>query len=113
MAAKIPVCGCGCGRPLGTTGAAHGWRNACVKRWLRAERPESGPPAPMSHAARCAVANAARKAAAAARSTEYARLRDARYTAAQAALRLGMGQMARLAAEHAYQSGKQQPASVA
>lgn len=57
----------------------------------------------MSHAARCTLANAARSAAKALRVAEYTRLRETRYTPAQAALRLGMGQMARLAAERDYQ----------
>ena len=69
---------------------AHGWCEPCAKRWYAAGRPEDGPPAPMSHAERCALANAARKAAVAARAGEYARLRNARNTPAQAARRLGL-----------------------
>ena len=83
---------------------ACGWCLPCWKRWDRAGRPENGPPAPMSHQERCALSNAARKAAAARTRAAYARLRVTGYTPAQAALRLGMAERTGELYESAYRA---------
>ncbi len=42
---KAP-CKCGCGKPA----RAHGYAEACYRRWRRAGCPDTGPPAPLSYA---------------------------------------------------------------
>jgi hypothetical protein len=42
---KAP-CKCGCGKPS----RAHGYAEACYRRWLRAGRPDAGAPAPLTYA---------------------------------------------------------------
>lgn len=52
-------CSCGCGGPVICKGLAR----PCYRRWLRAERPESGAPPPLSHAERAARSTATLRAA--------------------------------------------------
>lgn len=90
----VPLCTC-CGRPRarrkdgGWTGA-HGWCGGCYRRWCLDGRPASGPPAPMAAIWRNAIVNQRRVLEAAWRRGEFARLRSAGYSTAQAARVLGV-----------------------
>ena len=53
------LCADGCGRKA----HCQGYSMACYKRWLRAGRPEGGPPQPMTHAERTALSNSPHLAA--------------------------------------------------
>ena len=53
------LCKCGCDQPL-DVGARQGYAGACYRRWIRAGRPESGPPPPMSSKAISEAAIAAK-----------------------------------------------------
>jgi hypothetical protein len=69
---------------------AHGWCEACTKRWYRVARPAGGPPPPMTAVQVAALSNQDRVQAAAGRAAECRRLLAAGYSPAQAALRLGV-----------------------
>lgn len=41
---RTRLCAAGCGSPFDSQPSRRGWCNACYQRWLRAGKPESGPP---------------------------------------------------------------------
>lgn len=60
MTTPGPTCACpqDCGKPAAP--GRRGYSEACHSRWLRAGKPEGGPPPPLGMAERMAIARAAR-----------------------------------------------------
>ena len=69
---------------------ARGYCRRCYGRWRDADFPASGPPAPMTHAERAALANADRSRELTARITEYAEYRSRGYSREMAARWVGV-----------------------
>lgn len=72
----LPPCSC-CGSPRVPCRGAHGWCAWCLKRWVRAGRPEDGPPP-------------SKRAEAAMQRSEFAFLRAGGETVEDAARRVGI-----------------------
>lgn len=97
-------CSCGCGAPVICKGMAR----PCYRRWLRANRPETGAPPPVSHAERAARSTLTLREAMYERMDAYEQSRRLGFTIAQAAADAGVSASTGARYEAAWQEAQRQ-----